>query len=105
MQSRNYPDDALIGQTGADHDQLKALAGKVLSNANVEYSLDEIHVIYSTLISVIVMFVSEEDFYIKLGFFRENMRNLATGISRALIGLVLQLLFSVCDRAAAQRGS
>jgi hypothetical protein len=55
----------------------------------IDFSMIEVHLIHSALMAARNQFAREEDFYIRIGFFRDNITGLAQGIVRAIGGLSL----------------
>ncbi|MFI2549175.1 hypothetical protein ACH5AJ_33475 [Streptomyces rochei] len=65
----------------------RASAAQVMekaSGANSEFQLNEIHVLFAALVSAPVMMPSEEVFYERIGFFREQALALAGGLVSAV---------------------
>lgn len=65
----------------------RASAAQVMRKAagpNSEFQLNEIHVLFAALVSTPVMMPSEEVFYERIGFFREQALALAGGLVSAL---------------------
>lgn len=48
-------------------------------------SLDELHAIFSMLSGSTLMIASEEEFYIRIGFFKEQVAAFAGGLVRAVL--------------------
>jgi hypothetical protein len=74
---------------GVDKDELWAVVDRAridAERARVYWtlSLDELHSIYAALAGAYVRSRSEEDFYIKTGYFRENVRGVVDGLTEAL---------------------
>lgn len=57
---------------------------KKAAGANSEFHLNEIHVLFAALVSAPVMMPSEEVFYERIGFFREQALALAGGLVSAV---------------------
>ncbi|RNL71519.1 hypothetical protein EBF04_11655 [Streptomyces sp. I6] len=65
----------------------RASAAQVMKKAagsNSEFQLNEIHVLFAALVSAPVMMPSEEVFYERIGFFREQALALAGGLVSAV---------------------
>lgn len=80
--SRSISAEALIVQTGANRTELQTLASRLSTDTGDRaLSAMDIHVLHATLTSSLNQFAdSEEDFYIRVGFFRENILDLARGL-------------------------
>jgi hypothetical protein len=50
----------------------------------VELTLDELHVLFAALTGVVAMIQTEEEFYSRIGFFREQAMGLADALASAL---------------------
>ncbi|WP_432846811.1 hypothetical protein ACQPXB_39410 [Amycolatopsis sp. CA-161197] len=70
-----------IGCTGS---QISLLRGKVASSEASRFSLDELHTLLAALVVVPTLFSCEEDFYIKIGFFKENSLEVSLGLASAM---------------------
>ncbi|MEE1941950.1 hypothetical protein V1L54_21530 [Streptomyces sp. TRM 70361] len=57
---------------------------KKAAGANSEFQLNEIHVLFAALVSAPVLMPSEEVFYERIGFFREQAFALAGGLVSAI---------------------
>jgi hypothetical protein len=55
---------------------------------DITLSLDQLHIIHAALVRACVRVRSEEDFYIKNGFFVENVRDLAFAMENAIVATV-----------------
>ncbi|MFD8913578.1 hypothetical protein [Streptomyces sp. NPDC059575] len=53
--------------------------------AVIRTSLDDIHMIHSMLVFLPTLFTSEEDFVTRVGFFKENVAEVAAGLKRAIV--------------------
>lgn len=84
MRDRRESDRALFAWVGCDRDRLAEFHGKIKSGEETPFSIGDLHVIHASLLSVCNLFSSEEDFYIKIGFFRENVVALANGLVKAV---------------------
>lgn len=72
-----------IARLGADRTSVSQVLRKV-SGSSVEFRVGEIHVIFAALVSVSALILSEEAFYERIGFFRENALALAAGLIAAI---------------------
>lgn len=78
--NRNLSDDALIVLVGADRQDVGSLHHRLEHDPEPFLSVVDLHIIHASLLSVNAMFKSEEDFYQRLGFFRENGDMLAANV-------------------------
>ncbi|MEW2504156.1 hypothetical protein AB0878_27190 [Amycolatopsis sp. NPDC047767] len=78
-----------IGCTGS---QISLLRGKVASSEASRFSIDELHTLLAALVVVPTLFSCEEDFYIKIGFFKENSLEVSLGLASAMKMLDWQVL-------------
>ncbi|WP_433160281.1 hypothetical protein [Kribbella sp. CA-247076] len=67
-----------VGQAVASNIMEKALAEDAL------LAIEELHVIYSVLVGAALMMQSEEEFYLRLGFFREQAIEVANALAASL---------------------
>ncbi|WP_158692802.1 hypothetical protein [Streptomyces roseochromogenus] len=68
---------------GCGKQQLEELHGRIQSAGDREYvvlSAGELHTLHAVLTSVYCMFASEEAFHEQLGFYRENLFALVSGL-------------------------
>lgn len=84
MRDRRESDRALLAVVGCSRARLGELCVRINGKDRVQLSVEDFHTIYSALASVCTLFSSEEDFYIKIGFFRENVVALANGLLTAI---------------------
>jgi hypothetical protein len=80
---RSDGDQALTVRLGVD----RASAARIMKKAgelNSEFQLNEIHVLFAALVSAPVLMPSEEVFYERIGFFREQAFALAGGLVNAI---------------------
>ena len=84
MRDRRESDRALFALAGCSRARLGELCVRINEKERVQVSVEDFHTIYSVLTSVPTLFSSEEDFYIKIGFFRENVVALANGMLTAI---------------------
>ena len=84
MRDRREPDRALFTWVGCERARLTEFHEQIKSGDEVPFSIKDLHVIHAALLSVCNLFSSEEDFYIKIGFFRENVVALANGLIKAV---------------------
>jgi hypothetical protein len=76
-------------QVGGSVDLLREIEGKIRSldqELPVRLSHAELHIVHSALLAAVNQFHSEEDFYIRMGFFRDNFIKLSRGIVQAVSG-------------------
>jgi hypothetical protein len=83
MRDRNGSGGMTV-QLGCSREFLMEVYLRVDRNEEHGWSATQFHVVYAALISVGILFVSEEDFYIRLGFFRENSTALALSLVEAI---------------------
>jgi RHS repeat-associated protein len=83
MRDRNGSGGMTV-QLGCSREFLMEVYLRVDRNEERGWSAAQLHVVYAALISVGILFVSEEDFYIRLGFFRENSTALALSLVEAI---------------------
>ncbi|MGW0788831.1 hypothetical protein ACWD04_11380 [Streptomyces sp. NPDC002911] len=93
LQGRGYSDEALAVQLSAGQEEIDRLAERLKGDHKTtrDFTLTarELHVIHSALTSVATTFISrdgfsEEGFYNKTSFFRENFDAMALSIVRAV---------------------
>jgi hypothetical protein len=84
MRDRPDLDTQLFVQVGTDHSGLTAIYEKIKNFEKPSVSLEELHVVHSSLAVAWSLFSSEEDFYVRIGFFRENVSAVAAGLVRAV---------------------
>ncbi|MFG3160471.1 hypothetical protein ACGFY8_11390 [Streptomyces sp. NPDC048232] len=72
-----------IVRIGVDRANAEGLMRKA-SGASPEFQLGEIHVLFAALVSAPVLMPSEEVFYERIGFFREQAFALAGGLVSAI---------------------
>ncbi|MFD8494928.1 hypothetical protein [Amycolatopsis sp. NPDC059657] len=84
MRDRRELDHALKTRVGCSRAKLSELYEQIKSGEESSLSIDDLHTIHSVLLSVCSLFASEEDFYIKIGFFRENVLALANALAKAV---------------------
>ncbi|MFE9940098.1 hypothetical protein [Streptomyces hirsutus] len=86
-------DEALVVQLGADREEVGRLCDRLKGDHRTtrEFTLTsrELHVIHAALTAIAPMFLtsrgfSEEAFYNRTGFFRENVDAMASSIVRAV---------------------
>ncbi|MEV0065660.1 hypothetical protein [Amycolatopsis sp. NPDC050768] len=87
MDHRPQSDLVLRVWTGCSGEQLSSLRQKVRSSEPGGFSIAELHTLLATLVVVPTLFRSEEDFYIKIGFFMENSLEVADGLVKAMEAL------------------
>ncbi|MFL6072524.1 MAG: hypothetical protein ACJ73S_03910 [Mycobacteriales bacterium] len=75
---------SLALQLGCVKEFLDAICRQVAEEEEHGWSIAELHVIYAALSSIGNLFASEEDFYIRLGFFRENAVAMALSLAEAI---------------------
>ena len=75
-----------IVRIGVDRSSAVRLLEKV-GASNAEFQFNEVHVLFAALISATVWMPSEEVFYERIGFFRENALALAGGLMSAIESL------------------
>jgi hypothetical protein len=80
----HFGSDALTLQLGCSSEFLVDVCQRVHRNEVRDWSIDQLHVIYGAMSSIGIHFVSEEDFYIRMGFFREHARDMARSMIRAI---------------------
>jgi hypothetical protein len=73
--------------TGTSSRCLADLRGRAADAHGCLVSLQELHVLHAALLATKSFFASEEDFFLRIGFFRENAdelaRNLVVALDRA----------------------
>jgi hypothetical protein len=72
--------NALTLQLGCSKEFLEGVYRRVDKNEQHGWSIEALHVIHAALSSIGNLFASEEDFYIRLGFFRENSVAMAVSL-------------------------
>ncbi|MCP9957584.1 hypothetical protein [Streptomyces sudanensis] len=81
--SHSDGDISSIVRLGIDRANTKRLMEKV-AEPNPEFQLGEVHALLAALASAPVMIPSQEAFYIRIGFFQENVLALAGGLIKAI---------------------
>jgi sulfur transfer complex TusBCD TusB component (DsrH family) len=76
--------EVLVGAPRGEVAQLEERLRTAVLDDGVVFSLAELHVLHSALVSAVNQYLSEEDFYTRLGFFRENIAAFARELVRAL---------------------
>lgn len=76
--------EALALQLGCSREFLGEIYRRVDENQQNGWSIEALHVIHAALSSIGNLFASEEDFYIRLGFFRENSAAMAVSLVDAI---------------------
>ncbi|WP_409461642.1 hypothetical protein [Amycolatopsis sp. GA6-003] len=71
-----------VVRIGADRASTVRIMKKV-ADSNSKLQIDEIHVLFAALVSAPVLIPSEEAFYERIGFFREQAFELAGGLASA----------------------
>lgn len=84
IRDRRESDRAMLALAGCSRARLGELSARINGEGRAQLSIEDIHTIYSALASICTLFSSEEDFYIKIGFFRENVVALANGLIAAV---------------------
>lgn len=84
MAGRDEPESIMMVWTGASGQSLADLRSRAVGGRSFTLSLGELHVVHATLLAIKSLFVSEEDFHVKIGFFRENIDELARNLIGAL---------------------
>ncbi|MCX4723773.1 hypothetical protein [Streptomyces sp. NBC_01306] len=77
-------EEAVLIRTGFTKNQITQIESSLDGLEEHTYSVKELHVIYSVLVSVCSMFGPEEAFHTRTGFFRENALGLAEGLVKAV---------------------
>ncbi|MBL7488081.1 hypothetical protein I6A60_10525 [Frankia sp. AgB1.9] len=77
--------EAVILQLGCSVEVLETLNQRLGDGGPRDWSIEEIHSIYSALGAIGNLFSSEEEFYIRLGFFRENSIAMALSLLESLM--------------------
>ncbi|MEV4675609.1 MULTISPECIES: hypothetical protein [Actinomadura] len=72
-----------VGASKSDLCEIGEKVGKGDAETPVALSSQELHIIHSALLSTLIQFRREEDFYIRVGFFRDNLMRLSEGIAKA----------------------
>ncbi|MEU4351830.1 hypothetical protein [Streptomyces sp. NPDC023838] len=90
---RDFTDEALVIQLGTGREELARLRAHLMKvgelTADVQLKARDLHVLHSALTASATMFlesrgvISQEAFYRRTGFFRENFDALALGIVEA----------------------
>ncbi|MFC8917213.1 hypothetical protein ACFT5C_15720 [Streptomyces sp. NPDC057116] len=76
-------DSSSIVRLGVDRSDATRMMEKAAGSES-EFQLDEIHVLFAALVSAPVLMPSEEVFYERIGFFREQAFALAGGLMSAI---------------------
>jgi hypothetical protein len=76
-------DHPSIVRLGVDRASAERVMKKV-GGPNSEFTLNEVHVLFAALVSAPVLMPSEEVFYERIGFFREQALALAGGLMSAV---------------------
>ncbi|NGN67074.1 hypothetical protein G5C51_24595 [Streptomyces sp. A7024] len=81
MTSREESDLVTRVATGVEKAKLEELWQRIVDADEAVFSLEELHILFSVLFSWECYFPpSEQDFYLRTGFFRENARDVATNL-------------------------
>ncbi|WP_033323942.1 hypothetical protein [Streptomyces yerevanensis] len=81
---RREADATIRVWAGCNTARLERLYERVKGADQNVFSIEELHVLHAVLLSLYSVFVSEEDFHIKIGFYRENALALANGLVKAV---------------------
>ncbi|GAA1312181.1 hypothetical protein [Saccharothrix xinjiangensis] len=76
-------DSSSVVRLGVDRPSAARMVKKAAGSSS-EFQLGEIHVLFAALVSAPVMIPSEEVFYERIGFFREQAFALADGLVNAI---------------------
>lgn len=76
--------EAQVGGSREDVGQIESRLRDSGDGAAVGLSMTELHLIHAMLMASQNQFASEEDFYVRVGFFRDNITGLARGLVRAV---------------------
>ncbi|MFC5720002.1 hypothetical protein ACFP1Z_07435 [Streptomyces gamaensis] len=82
--------DALALRLGCSREFLEEVYRRVDGNEQRGWSIEALHVVHAALSTIGNLFVSEEDFYIRLGFFRENAAAMAVSLVEAITAVALE---------------
>lgn len=69
---------------GCDKERLLQLSDTLRKSERTVLSPEELHILHAALLSIHSMFTSEESFHEQLGFYRENVYELANGLVMAV---------------------
>jgi hypothetical protein len=87
MCDRPEPEPILRLWVGCGKARLSGLYESLRRDSSVTLSVQDFHSLFATLIVAPTLFASEEDFYTRIGFFRENAVATADGLFRALMDI------------------
>jgi hypothetical protein len=82
VRDRADPVDSIL-RFGVD----SAAASKIMEKTRADdakFTLDELHVLFSALVGVAAMIPTEEEFYSRIGFFREQAMDLADALANSI---------------------
>ncbi|WP_422742389.1 hypothetical protein ACN27B_29045 [Micromonospora sp. WMMD754] len=73
-----------VGGSREDIERIESRLRQSADDAEIDLTMTEVHLIHAALMASHNQFAGEEDFYVRIGFFRENIAGLARGIVRAV---------------------
>jgi hypothetical protein len=84
MRDRPEPESVLRVWVGCGRERLSQLYEGVRGRVSSVFSIEDLHSLLAALVVTPTLFSSEEDFYTRIGFFKENVSTTADGLVRAI---------------------